>query len=117
MTLKIYTNGERVLRIEVILHNTKEYRLGRSRPCFPQIVLRFRGILERFLNAVGCVDACFVSDDNLENLPEPAQVGQTKVGGIDLNKPRMRRVANAVMALASSPTGFTASAWLRRSVP
>jgi hypothetical protein len=109
MTLKIYTKGEHVLRIEVIVHNTKEYRWGRSLPCFPQIVLRLRGILERFLNAVGCVDACFVSDDNMENLPQPAQVGQTKVGGIDLNKPRMRRVANAVLALASSPTGFTAS--------
>ena len=109
MTLKIYTKGERVLRIEVIVHNTKEYRWGRSLPCFPEIVLRLRGILDRFLNAVGCMDACFVSDNTLETLPQPAHVGQTKVGGIDLNKPRMRRVADAVLALASSPTGFTAS--------
>jgi hypothetical protein len=109
MTLKIYTKGERVLRIEVIVHNTKEYRWGRSLPCFPEIVLRLRGILERFLNAVGCMDACFVSDDTLENLPQPAHVGQTKVGGIDLNKPRMRRVADAVLALSSSPIGFTSS--------
>ena len=36
-------------------------------------------------------------------------MGQTKVGGIDLNKPRMRRVAEAVLALSSSPMGFTAS--------
>jgi len=109
MTLKIYTKGERVLRIEVIVHNTKQYRWGRSLPCFPEIVLRLRGILDRFLNAVGCMDACFVSDNTLETLPQPAHVGQTKVGGIDLNKPRMRRVADAVLALASSPTGFTAS--------
>jgi hypothetical protein len=109
MTLKIYTKGERVLRIEVIVHNTKEYRWGRSLPCFPEIVLRLRGILDRFLNAVGCMDACFVSDNTLETLPQPAHVGQTKVGGIDLNKPRMRRVADALLALASSPTGFTAS--------
>ena len=78
-------------------------------PCFPEIVLRLRGILDRFLNAVGCMDACFVSDSTLETLPQPAHVGQTKVGGIDLNKPRMRRVADALLALASSPTGFTAS--------
>jgi len=109
MTLKIYTKGERVLRIEVIVHNTKDYRWGRSLPCFSEIVLRLRGILERFLNAVGCMDACFVSDDTMENLPQPTHVGQTKVGGIDLNKPRMRRVADAVLALSSSPTGFTAS--------
>jgi hypothetical protein len=55
------------------------------------------------------MDACFVSDDTLENLPQPALVGRTKVGGIDLNKLRIRRVVNAVLALASSPTGFTAS--------
>jgi hypothetical protein len=55
------------------------------------------------------MDACFVSDDTLENLPQPVQVGQTRVGGIDLNQPRMRRVAEAVLALSTSPTGFTAS--------
>ena len=32
------------------------------------------------------------------------------VGGIDLNKPRLRHVAQAVIALSASPDGFTASA-------
>jgi hypothetical protein len=109
MTLKIYSKGERVLRIEVIVHNTKEYRWRRSLPCFPEIVTRLKGILERFLNALGCINACFVSDDMLEKLPEPAQIGQTRVGGIDLNKLRMRRVAAAVLALSASPAGLTAS--------
>ncbi len=109
MTLKIYTKGERVLRIEVIVHNTKAYRWGRSLPCFPDIVNRLQGILERFLNAVGCMDTCFVSDETLEKLPQPAQVGQTRVGGIDLNQPRMRRVADAILALSPSPAGFTSS--------
>ena len=109
MTLKIYTKGERVLRIEVIVHNTREYRWGRSLPCFGEIVVRLRNILERFLNAVGCLDACFVADETLENLPLPTKVGQTKVGGIDFNKLRMRRVAEAVLALSTAPTGFTAS--------
>ena len=109
MTLKIYTKGERVLRTEVIVHNTKEYRWGRSLPCFGDIVVRLRDILERFLNAVGCLDACFVADETLENLPLPTKVGQTKVGGIDFNKPRMRRVAEAVLALSTAPTGFTSS--------
>jgi len=109
MTLKIYTKGERVLRIEAILHNAKAYRWGRSLPCFPQIVARLEGILERFLNAVGCINACFVSDETLEKLPEPAQVGQTRVGGIDLNKPRTRLAAEAVLALSPSPAGFTSA--------
>jgi len=109
MTLKIYTKGERVPRTEVIVHNTKAYRWGRSLPCFGDIVVRLRGILERFLNAVGCLDTCFVADETLENLPLPTKVGQTKVGGIDFNKPRMRRVAEAVLALSTAPAGFTAS--------
>ncbi len=109
MTLKIYSKGERVVRIEVIVHNTKAYRWGRSLPCFPEIIDRFRGILERFANALSCLNACFVSDETLEQLPEPAQIGQTRVGGIDLKKPRMRRAAEAVLALAVSPAGFTAS--------
>jgi len=109
MTLKIYTKGARVLRVEVIVHNTREYRWGRSLSCFAEIVTRLREILERFLNAVGCMDACCVSDETLENLPLPTQVGQTKVGGIDFNRLRMRRVAEAVLALSTAPAGFTAS--------
>lgn len=54
-----------MLRIEVILHNAKAYRWGRSLPCFADIVLRLQGILERFLNAVGCIDCCFVADETL----------------------------------------------------
>jgi hypothetical protein len=38
MTLKIYTKGARVLRVEVIVHNTREYRWGRSLSCFAEIV-------------------------------------------------------------------------------
>lgn len=82
---------------------------GRSLPCLGEIVLRLKAILERFLNAVGCIDCCFVSDETLEQLPQPAKVGQTKVGGIDLNQTRMRRVAEAILALSTAPTGFTAS--------
>jgi hypothetical protein len=81
----------------------------RSLPCFPEIVLRLRGILERFLNAVSCMDACFVSDDNLENLSQPAQVGQIKVGGIDLHKPRMRGLPSRSWHCPLAPKGFTAS--------
>jgi len=111
-TLKIYTQGERVLRVEVIVHNTREYRWGRSLPCLGEIVTRLRGMRERFWNAVGCLGAGFVADDTLESLPLPAPVGRTKVGGIDFHKPRMRPVAEAVLALSPSPTstaGFAAS--------
>jgi hypothetical protein len=63
MTLKIYTKGAPVLRIEVIVHNAKQYPGRRSLPYFGEIVVRLHAILERFWNAVGCRDACFVADD------------------------------------------------------
>jgi hypothetical protein len=109
LTLKIYTKGERVLRIEVVVHNTEQLRCGRSLEKFPEIVVQAKSILERFMEALSCIDQCFIADRMLEQLPAPSQVGKTKVGGIDLNKPRMRRVVEAVIALSPSPGGFTAS--------
>ena len=76
---------------------------------FPEIVLQAKSILERFMEALSCTDQCFIADKMLEQLPTPTQVGKTKVGGIDLNRPRMRWVVGAVIALSPSPGGFTAS--------
>jgi hypothetical protein len=45
----------------------------------------------------------------LEHLPLASQVGKTLVGGIDLNKARMRQVVETLIALSPSPNGFTAS--------
>jgi hypothetical protein len=109
LTLKIYTKGERVLRIETVVHNTKELGCGRSLEKFPQIVIEAKGILERFMNALSCIDQCFIADRMLEQLPAPSQIGKTTVGGIDLNKPRMRWVIEALIALSPFPGGFTAS--------
>jgi hypothetical protein len=109
LTLKIYTKGERVLRIEAVAHDTAELHCGRGLERFPRIVTELRGILERFTQALSCIDQCFISDEALEQLPAPSHVGKTKVGGIDFNKPRMRHVTAAVVALSTSPRGFTAS--------
>ena len=114
LTLKIYTKGERVLRIEAVVHNTEELRCGRSLEKFPEIIAHAKSILERFMDALSCIDQCFIADEMLEQLPAPAQVGKTKVGGIDLNKPRMRWVAEAIIALSPSPGGFTASELARQ---
>lgn len=106
LTLKVYTKGERVLRIEAIVHNTKELRCGRVLERFPIIVARLQQILERFMDNLYCMDATFVSDDTLDQLPTPSCVGRTRIGGIDLNKPRSRAVLMGALALACSPDGF-----------
>jgi hypothetical protein len=98
LTLKIYTKGERVLRIEVVVHNTGALQCGRSLEKFPQILMLARDILQRFMDALSCIDQCFIADSMLEELPAPSSVGKTKVGGIDLNKARMRWVVEALIA-------------------
>jgi hypothetical protein len=108
LTLKIYTKGERVLRIEAVAHNTRELNCGRSLEKFPEVVFRLKAILERFADALSCIDQCFIADNLLEHLPLASQVGKTLVGGIDLNKARMRYVVEALIAL-SPASGFTAS--------
>jgi hypothetical protein len=116
LTLKIYTKGERVLRIEVVVHNTGALQCGRSLENFPQILMLARDILQRFMDALSCIDQCFIADSMLEELPAPSSVGKTKVGGIDLNKARMRLVVEALIALGVSPSarGFTASELARQ---
>src|SRR5205823_4329552 len=69
MTLKIYTKGERVLRLEALVHNTKELGCGRELIRFPRIVARLRQLLERFVQVLSWVDFCFIADETLEQLP------------------------------------------------
>ena len=107
LTLKAYTKGERVLRFEAIVHNTTELRCGRRVERFPQIVAQLEQILERFMRHLYCMDATFISDATLDQLPTPTSIGKTRVGGIDLNKPRIRAVLQATLALAGAPNGFT----------
>src|SRR5271156_594451 len=84
LTLKIYTKGERVLRIEEVAHNTRELNCGRSLEKFPEVVWRLKSMLERFADTLSCIDQCFIADELLEQLPTTSQVGKTIVGGIDL---------------------------------
>jgi hypothetical protein len=45
----------------------------------------------------------------LEDLPEPRRLAAVRVGGIDMNRPRIRAVMHALLALSPSPIGFTSS--------
>ena len=109
LTLKVYTKGEHVLRFEAIVHSAKELRCGRQLDRFPQIITRLQSMLQRFLDNLCCMELAFVSDAMLDQLPNPSQVGKTRVGGVDINKPRTQAVLAAAMALACSPGGFTAA--------
>jgi hypothetical protein len=109
LTLKGYTKGERVLRFEGIAHNTKDLRCGRTLEKFAPIVTRLKEMVQEFCTALDCVDVGFIPDGLLDALPAACQLGGTRVGGIDVNKPRSRAVLAAALALAIAPGGFTAA--------
>jgi hypothetical protein len=62
---------------------------------------------DRFCAALDCVDTGFIPDGTLDQLSLPSRLGATRVGGIDLNKPRTRAVLAAALALTPAPGGFT----------
>ncbi len=92
LTLKGYTKGERVLRFEAIVHNTKTLKTGMA---------------GRFCTMLDCVDTGFIPGGLLDQLPAASRLGSTRVGGIDVNKPRSRAMLSAALALAIAPGGFT----------
>ena len=51
LTLKIYSKGERVLRIEAMAHNTQELNCGRSLDKFPEVVSRLKGVCAALPNS------------------------------------------------------------------
>jgi hypothetical protein len=107
LTLKAYTKGEHVLRFEAVAHNTTQLRCGRVLDRFPEIIDRLAGMVDRFATTLDCVDVTFIGDGLLDQLPLPAQIGTTRVGGVDVNKPRIRAALSAALALSTAPSGFT----------
>ena len=107
LTLKAYTKGERVLRFEAIAHHTKQLGCGRTLEKFAQITTRLTAMVDRFTSMLDCVDVGFLPDGILDQLPAPSKLAGTRIGGIDMNVPRVRAALAAALALAVAPTGFT----------
>ncbi len=114
LQLKAYTKGEHVLRFEATVHNTKELRCRRGLENFTEIITRLAGMAERFATAVDCADISFLPDGTLDELPLPSRLGATRIGGIDLNKPRIRAALAAALAQAAAPRGFTVAEFTAR---
>src|SRR5450755_781870 len=114
LTLKAYTKGERVLRFEAIAHHTKQLGCGRTLDKFAQITTRLTAIVDRFTTMLDCVDVGFLPDGILDQLPAPSKLAETRVGGIDLNTPRVQAALAATLALAVAPVGFTVAEFTTR---
>ena len=109
MTLKIYTKGERVLRIEVIRAQYQGISLGSVAALLCRDRARLQAILERFLNAVGCIGLLLCRRRHAGKLPQPT-TSRPNEGGRNRsqstpNAPCRRSRSGAVHVAC----GFTAS--------
>ncbi len=109
VTLKIYTKGERVLRIEAMAHNTRDLRCRVGVLYFPEIMAALRKMVDRFVEVLACLDTAFIDSGLLDDLSRPGVLGAARVGGLDISRPRSRAVMEAVLALSPNPRGFTSS--------
>jgi hypothetical protein len=109
LTLKIYSKGERVLRIEAIAHNTRDLRGRRGVDSMGGLVAELRGMLERFTATLHCAHVSFIDTGTMERWPERESFNGRAVAGLDVNRRRVRAAMEAVLALSLRPTGFTAA--------
>lgn len=107
LVLKIYDKGERVLRVEVKVLNTKALKVGRLLDKLPQMLSRMQEMLVRFLSVVQAAHVSFIDAGQFEGWAEPSQRGSRRLAGLDLNKARNRAVVRGLVALSSAPEGFT----------
>ena len=108
LTLKMYDKGDRVLRVEIIVNNIEELRCGKRLEKLPGMLERLEAMVVAFLEVVQAAHLSFVDGQQWDALAAPSVRGTRRMAGVDLQKARMRAVAEAVIALAVQPEGFSA---------
>ena len=107
LTGRRYTKGERVLRFEAIVHNTAELRCGRMLEKFPRSSTSWPAWPSGSAPPWTASTSASSPTASSTSCPPASMLGATRVGGVDLNKARIRDALSAVLALAAAPNGFT----------
>jgi hypothetical protein len=107
LTLKMYDKGERVLRIEAIVHNVKDLRCGKLLEKLSIMLDRLRKMVIDFLNVVFAADLGYVDENVFDSLHQPTQRGSRRLAGVDLQNPGLRILTEGLLALSPKPGGFT----------
>jgi len=98
-----------VLRVEIVVNNITELRCGKGMEKLPGMLKRLQEMVVAFLGVVQAAHLSFVDGRQWDALAAPSVRGIKRTAGVDLQKPRMRAVAEAVIALAAQPEGFSAA--------
>ena len=93
------------------MNNIEELRCGKRLEKLPGTLERLEAMVVRFLEVVQAAHLSFVDGQQFDTLAVPSVRGDRRRAGVDLQKPPMRAVAEAVTALAAQPQGFSAADW------
>src|SRR4029450_9813852 len=89
--------------------NIEELRCGKRVEKLPGMLQRLQAMVVAFLGVVQAAHLSFVDGQQWDALAAPSVRGVQRTAGMDLQKPRMRAVAEAVIALGAKPEGFSAT--------
>lgn len=109
ITVKLYDKGERTLRAEIVVHNTKALKEKRSVENFGRIVQKLQAMMKDFMNNLLYAHVSMVEGGILENLTTPSKKGKARLAGLDIAKERTLAIMEAVLALSVKPGGFTSA--------
>ena len=107
LTVKLYDKGERTLRAEVVVHNTKDLNCNRGIDSFGEIVEKLETIMGSFLSNLNYAHVATIDEGSFEEIAKPSQKGKNRLAGIDFNKEKNKQVAAVILALSMKPGGFT----------
>ena len=107
LTVKLYDKGERTLRAEVVVHNTKDLKCKRGIDSFAEVVEKLETIMGSFLSNLDHAHVASIEQGSFAEIAKPSQSGKNRLAGIDFNKARTKQVAVILLALSMKPGGFT----------
>lgn len=107
LTVKLYDKGERTLRAEVVVHNTKDLKCRRSIESFGEVVEKLETIMGSFLSNLDHAHVATIDEGSFEQMSKPTQTGKSRLSGINMNQERMKQVAAALLYFSMKPGGFT----------
>jgi hypothetical protein len=104
----LYDKGERTLRAEVVVHNSKELGCKRSLEHFGLMVTKLEGLMNNFVSNLTYAHVATIDDDTMEDLNKPVEQGKSKVSGINITHSRNVALMESVLTLLFHPKGFGA---------
>jgi hypothetical protein len=107
LTVKLYDKGERTLRAEVVVHNTKDLKCKRGIDSFGEIVKKPETIMGSFLSNLDYAHLASIDDGSFDQLTKPTESGKKRLAGLDFNRERIKQVATVLLCLSVKPGGFT----------